>query len=79
MEITLDEGIQIISDTVELLNDKNNFAYFFIVGAGISVPEIPTASKIIEICKEKVKARGEDAYQRALANSVPYESNPSQL
>ena len=30
MEITLDEGIQIISDTVELLNDKNNFAYFLL-------------------------------------------------
>lgn len=37
---------------------KNNayFPYFFIVGAGISVPEIPTASKIVDICKETVQA-----------------------
>lgn len=79
METTLDTGIQIISDTIELLDDKNNFAYFFIVGAGISVPEIPTASKIVEICKAKVKSKGKDVYQKVLDNSALYASNPSQL
>lgn len=77
MEMNLNKGIQIINDTIALLEDKADFAYFFVVGAGISVPEIPTASQIVEICKEKVKERGEDAYQLALSYSAPYALNPS--
>lgn len=66
MEIDLEKGIQIISNTISLLNDDADYPYFFIVGAGVSVPEIPTASDIIKKCKEIVKKRNEAEYQEAL-------------
>lgn len=66
MEVDLDKGIQIIGDTIALLEDKKDFPYFFVVGAGISVPEIPTASKITEMCKKLVEKRNSVAFQNEL-------------
>ena len=52
---SLDQALRIIKST--MFHHKSNayFPYFFIVGAGISVPEIPTASAIVDICKKTVQ------------------------
>jgi hypothetical protein len=76
MRISLNNAIQNIGNTLDLLSDKKDFPYFFIVGAGISVPEIPSASEIIEICKNMVRERGEDAYNVANLKLSSYTANP---
>ena len=43
---SIDEAIRIIKTTM-LNNTDTHFPYFFIVGAGISVPEIPASKGII--------------------------------
>lgn len=50
----LDECLIEIHDTFALC-ESGTFPFFFIVGAGVSAPQIPTASEIIELCKKKVK------------------------
>lgn len=51
----LESALHIIKSTMHHHKKSEYFPYFFIVGAGISVPEIPTASKIVDICKETVR------------------------
>lgn len=51
----IDQVLRTIKSTMYHHNNSAYFPYFFIVGAGISVPEIPTASKIVDICKETVQ------------------------
>lgn len=48
----LDYAIRIIKATMKNHSNESFFPYFFIVGAGISVPEIPAAYEIIDECKE---------------------------
>lgn len=51
----LDYAIRIIKATMKNHSNESFFPYFFIVGAGISVPEIPAAYEIIDECKDKSK------------------------
>ena len=44
----LDYAIRIIKATMKNHSNESFFPYFFIVGAGISVPEIPAAYEIID-------------------------------
>lgn len=57
--ISLDESIDIIYRTIyqnNIQNSSNNkLPYFFLVGAGISMPEILGSTAIIEECKEIIK------------------------
>lgn len=56
--IELREAINLIWETVKITEDQSTGAecpYIFIVGAGISVPEILPASGIIQHCQEKIK------------------------
>lgn len=76
MNLNLNEAVQIISDTIFLQDSSQDFPYFFIVGAGISMPEIPSASKIIEVCKEKVKERGDDIYSDVNKKSLDCINSP---
>ena len=52
----LREAINLIWETVQISkeNEKSEHPYVFIVGAGISAPEIPSAKDIIQHCKNKV-------------------------
>ncbi len=55
MKMNLDQALRVIKSTLFHNEGSSYFPYFFIVGAGISVPEIPAASRIIEICKETAR------------------------
>ena len=60
------DAIQHITRTIQLNEDANSqqLPYFFIAGAGISAPSIPSANGIIEKCKEQVKSMcSSDEYQ----------------
>lgn len=76
MQINLNDAVQKISDTLDLQGNSKDYPYFFIVGAGISMPEVPSASQIIEICKRKVKDRGENVFNIANHKSSVHEDNP---
>lgn len=49
---------------------------FFIVGAGISAPEIPIASEIIKKCKRKCKELDEISYIQFENETKVHENNP---
>lgn len=51
----LDYAIRVIKSTIQDHSPEVFYPYFFIVGAGISAPEIPIASEIIKKCKRKCK------------------------
>lgn len=56
--VDLRQGIEMIWETVQINNDYGVGAecpYIFIVGAGISAPEIPSASGIVRHCQDKIK------------------------
>lgn len=72
MKINLIEAVNLIKTTVDL----NSNPYFFVVGAGISVPEIPLANEIINICKQKVKLRSSVYYEECLEDTKKDESDP---
>ncbi len=56
--INLDEAMDLVRTTLELSRENNHSSpYFFIIGAGVSYPEIPVASTIIENCMKKVEER----------------------
>lgn len=63
MEINLTEALKIIKNTVKLHENDSTLPYFFIVGAGISCPEIPTAKSIVELCKEHLKKFDTDHFE----------------
>ena len=60
-----------------MYHHKNDayFPYFFIVGAGISVPEIPSASKIVDICKETVKEIDPEIFAQYDEDSKSFSEN----
>ena len=81
----LKEAIKQIWETVKISEEEGEFVYYpylFIVGAGISVPEILPASGIVHECKEKVKELCEEddfkaiceRAKRLTANSAAYYS-----
>ena len=51
----LEQALHVIKSTMHHHKSDTYFPYFFIVGAGVSVPEIPSASKIVDLCKDTVK------------------------
>lgn len=56
--IQLREAINLIWETVKITQEQENGAecpYIYIVGAGISAPEILTANGIIEHCQKKIR------------------------
>ena len=54
--LSLREAINLIWETVEIGREmESGCPYLFIVGAGISAPEILTANGIIDQCKKKVE------------------------
>lgn len=54
--VSLQEAINLIWETVEIEQEmEERCPYLFIVGAGISAPEILTANDIIDQCKKKVE------------------------
>lgn len=71
--ILLNEAIDLISATISLAEEnKRESPYFIIEGAGISCPEIPVASEIIDQCKKIVKQRysaNDAGYTRLVAES----------
>ena len=77
----LEKALYIIKSTMHHHKSDTYFPYFFIVGAGVSVPEIPSASKIVDLCKEKVKeidpelyAQYEESTKSFLENGMKYYS-----
>lgn len=57
-KVNLKEAVNRIWETIQITKENegsNCYPYFFIVGAGISMPEIPSARGIIEACQNKVK------------------------
>ncbi len=72
----LDEAIRIMKATM-LNNDTNTyFPYFFIVGAGISVPEIPSSKDIINHCKKKIKDIDSISYEEYEMASQAFINDP---
>lgn len=71
----IDEAIRIIKTTMSN-NTDGFFPYFFIVGAGVSVPEIPAAKAIIDNCKKKIKAIDPAFYEEYEKASQPFIENP---
>lgn len=78
----LEKALHIMKSTMHHHKSDAYFPYFFIVGAGISVPEIPSASKIVDICKETVKeidpelfAQYEESSKSFLENGMKYYSS----
>ena len=60
----LDQTLRVIKATVHNHKDDIIPPYFFIVGAGISSPEVPLASRIIELCQEEVNKCDQEGYKR---------------
>lgn len=58
----LDYAIRVIKATIQDHSPEVCYPYFFIVGAGISAPEIPIASEIIKKCKRKCEELDEISY-----------------
>ncbi len=78
----LDKALHVIKSTMHHHSSDAYFPYFFIVGAGVSVPEIPSASKIVDLCKETVKeidpelfSRYEESSKSFLGNGMKYYSS----
>jgi len=60
-EIDLHTAVQEIVASTAKKRLKGEYAFFFIVGAGISYPQIPLASGIEAKCQEKLTAEGSSA------------------
>ena len=72
----LDYAIRIIKATMKNHSNESFFPYFFIVAAGISVPEIPAAYEIIDECKDKSKKFDEISYIQFENEIKSCETNP---
>lgn len=71
----LEYALRTMKATMHHHDNDAYFPYFFIVGAGISVPEIPSASKIVDICKEAVKEIDPDLFKHYEEASKGFASN----
>lgn len=61
--IKLKEAVNLIWETVKITEEQSTngeLPYLFIVGAGISAPEILSAHGIVQHCQEKVKELYQD-------------------
>jgi hypothetical protein len=76
--IGLHEAIDLLWGTISRSNIDTNAAlpYFFLIGAGVSSPEIKTAKEIIKECKELIQSMyGQETFQRIEVESQTLESN----
>lgn len=71
----LEQVLHTIKSTMYHHKNDAYFPYFFIVGAGISVPEIPSASKIVDICKETVKEIDPEIFAQYDEDSKAFSEN----
>lgn len=77
MNISVEKAINLIASTLHLHKGDLSLPYFFIVGAGISAPEIPLAPEIIELCKEEIRNRTPEYYDLCIEEMRQYEANPT--
>lgn len=78
--IKLREAVMLVWETVKttMEQDVAECPYVFIVGSGISAPEILTAGGIIEHCRERVKTlygEGSEEWKRVLGDSENLREN----
>lgn len=79
--IRLREAINLIWETVKITEEQDSVVkcpYLFIVGAGVSVPEIVPASGIVQDCQKKVEdlyGENEDELKRIFEESETLEQN----
>ena len=71
----LDYALRTIKATMYLHRNNPYFPYFFIVGAGISVPEIPAASGIVEICKNTIREMDPEVFSLYDETSKQFANN----
>lgn len=72
----LEQAIRIIKTTMDNNRNDAHFPYFFIVGAGISLPEIPSSNGIVEMCKKKVKEYDPEVYEQYEKEVSVISNNP---
>lgn len=71
----MDRALHTIKSTMYHHKNDAYFPYFFIVGAGISVPEIPAASKIVDICKKTVLDIDPGLFEQCEETSKAFSNN----
>ena len=72
---SLEKVLHVIKSTMHHHSSDAYFPYFFIVGAGVSVPEIPSSAKIVDLCKETVKKIAPELYARYDESSKSFSGN----
>lgn len=75
MNISVEKAVSLIDSTLQLHKEDPLLPYFFIVGAGVSAPEIPLAGKIVELCKKEVLRRNSEYYSNCVEEMRTYEAN----
>lgn len=75
MIISLKRAINLINSTIQLHNSNHILPYFFIVGAGISAPEIPLSREIVQLCKREIKGRDKAYFDYCVEEMQQYETN----
>lgn len=76
MNISVEKAVTLIDSTLSLHQNDHVLPYFFIVGAGISTPEIPLANKIVDLCKSELRIRNPNYFNRCVENMKQCENNP---
>lgn len=79
-KIKLKEAVNLIWETVKITEEQSTngeLPYLFIVGAGISAPEILSAHGIVQHCQEKVKElyQDDEEIQRIYEKSKEFSEN----
>ena len=72
----LDYAMRVIKTTMQNQTVELCYPNYYIVGAGISVPELPSASGIIENCKLKCRELDEKLYKEFECETKEYEKDP---
>lgn len=75
MQKNIDDAINLITSTIKL-NREDKSPYFFIVGAGISMPEISSSTQIIDNCKSVVKKQNPVYFEKCIEKSENAKDNP---
>lgn len=75
MNISVEKAVNLLDSTLSLHRGSAP-PYFFIVGAGISAPEIPLASGIVELCKDELNKRNPNYYARCIEEMHQHEHDP---
>ena len=75
MNISVEKAVNLIDSTLQLHKSDHLLPYFFIIGAGVSAPEIPLAGRIVELCKEEIQRRNSEYYAKCVEEMRQYESN----